>query len=286
VPRLCRLTFSNDRAHPELLHSTHDVHVLAQVTCAKSKKSQPLLFFCIRVLVCLRTSKKNMPIRIHTLFHGVILGTLNLCLTACMESFFTQDIQRLQRKKGGSQLYKEAWVANVINLQFLVPLTHYCRVVYTCHTGLTVWEQCQAVVGILVIESFLYYLVHKAFHECKSLYWMHSFHHKFNEVILPSTACAVSVFEFSFAYMLPIVLGSYIMKADRISGIIASGIIGGSNLLIHCPLLAHIELPNFLASAKGHFQHHRKLTQNYGAPVLQFDTILAWGSGEKITKQL
>jgi Fatty acid hydroxylase superfamily len=242
--------------------------------------------FSTQVFVRFSTNDKKMPIRIHTLVHGVILGTLNLCFTAFLESFFPEDIQRQRQKKGGSELYKRAWVANIINLQLLVPLTHYFRVVYTCRTGLSVFEQCQAVVGILVIESFLYYLVHKAFHECKSLYWMHSFHHKFNEVILPSTACAVSVFEFTFAYMLPIVLGSYVMQADRMSGIIASGIIGGSNLMIHCPLLANIELPNFLASAKGHFQHHRKLTQNYGAPVLQFDNILAWGSLGKGAKQL
>ena len=227
-----------------------------------------------------------MPIRIHTLIHGVCLGSLNLCFTALLESCFPEDVRRLREKKGGSELYKNAWIANIVNLQFLVPMTHYFRVVYTCRTGLTIWEQFHAVIGILVIESFLYYLVHKAFHDYKQLYWMHSFHHKFNEVILPSTACAVSVFEFTFAYMLPIVLGSYIMKADRVSGIIASGIIGGSNLMIHCPLLANIELPKFLASAKSHFQHHRKLTQNYGAPVLQFDSILAWGSSDRAAKQL
>jgi len=222
-----------------------------------------------------------MPIVVHTLIHGIILGVLNLAGIFFLESFCQDDIARLKAKKGGAELYRQAVVANFVNIGLGVPITHYLRVVYTSQAGLTLWEQVQSVIGILVLESLFYYFIHKAFHEYRSLYWMHSFHHKFNDVVLPSTACAVSIAEFSIAYMLPIVAGSHIMKADRISGIIASGIIGVSNLMIHSPFMTQFEFPDWLASASSHFRHHRKLTTDYGAPLLHFDSILGAKSAAK-----
>ena len=40
------------------------------------------------------------------------------------------------------------------------------------------------------------------------MYWAHRFHHKFNVVVVPVTANAVSLAEYAIAYMAPFVAGA------------------------------------------------------------------------------
>ena len=113
---------------------------------------------------------------------------------------------------------------------------------------------------------------------------MHSFHHLFNEIILPSSAMAVSIFEFVIAYLAPIIVGCALVPTDRTCVIISACLIGGSNLLIHTPFMLGAKLPWFIVTADDHFRHHRRLTTDYGAPLLNFDRILGVGSAVS-TKQ-
>lgn len=219
------------------------------------------------------------------LWHGILVSAFMIVGTAYFESKCQDERKRLQQRKGGPGLYRQALIMNFVNVQILGPVVYYITIVYCCHKGLTLLEQVQSVFGILVIEGVLYTLVHKAFHENRNLYWMHSFHHKFNDIILPSTACAVSVFEFSFAYMLPITFGAYIVKADRVSALLAAGIIGGTNLLIHTPFRVKTKLPEFLVSTSDHFRHHRKVTTDYSAPLFHFERMFA-AVGDKEAKEL
>ena len=87
---------------------------------------------------------------------------------------------------------------------------------------------------------------------------------------------AVSVAEFLIAYLAPIVVGCALMPTDRTCVILSASIIGGSNLLIHTPCMLGAKLPWFVVTADDHFRHHRKLTCDYGAPLISFDRILAW----------
>jgi sterol desaturase/sphingolipid hydroxylase (fatty acid hydroxylase superfamily) len=212
-----------------------------------------------------------------SLFEGNLASLFVLLKTAYVEyTFCLDDVQRLLQRKGGVDLYRQALFQNVINVQLLGTLTYYVTVVYCCchNTGLSLGKQLQCIVGIVLLEGVFYTLVHKAFHDYKCLWFMHSFHHKFNHVILPSTANAVSIYEFVIAYMLPITVGTCIMGADRVSAVIAAGIIGMTSMLIHTPFQLSTRLPTFLVSTSDHFEHHRKYTTNYSAPLVHVERIL------------
>lgn len=123
----------------------------------------------------------------------------------------------------------------------------------------------------------MYPLNSQAFHEIKVLYPAHSFHHRFNEIILPSTASAVSITEFLVAYMFPIFVACAVVPNDRASGVLGTAIIGITNLLIHSPFMVGTRLHWCLVGADDHFRHHRKLNADYAAPVVSFDRLFACG---------
>ena len=152
--------------------------------------------------------------------HGFFLMTLMLLLTVFLESFCMDEVHKILQKKGGRELYKKAIIANLVNVGIFGVLTYWISVAFACVPGpLTFSEQIRGILGILFVEGLGFYLVHKAFHEVKWLYPAHSFHHKFNDVILPSTASAVSVTEFLVAYMFPIFLSCAIVPNDRVSAV-------------------------------------------------------------------
>jgi sterol desaturase/sphingolipid hydroxylase (fatty acid hydroxylase superfamily) len=125
-----------------------------------------------------------------------------------------------------------------------------------------------------VIEAVLYYFIHKAFHEVKGLYWIHSYHHKFNTVVVPSSANAVSVAEYCFAYMLPLVVGVVVTRADETAAYLGAAIVGIANLLIHTPWLEKQKYYWTFVTTGDHLTHHRKTRGNYGAPVFHLDRIV------------
>ena len=202
-------------------------------------------------------------------------------LTAYLETTCPDEVAKLVNKKEGTKLYVDAILLNLFNMLVLGTLTYVMIVEYLCEEHpLTIAQKMRGIFGVIVIENFVYFLVHKAFHEVKGLYWAHSFHHRFNEVILPSTAMAVSVTEFVTAYLAPIIIGSALLPLDRTCVVIAAVVIGASNLLIHTPSMLGLKVPWFIVTADDHFRHHRKLTTDYGAPLISFDRILALGRSQ------
>ena len=128
---------------------------------------------------------------------------------------------------------------------------------------------------MLLVQAVLFYLVHKAFHEVKSLWWTHRFHHKFNDVILPSSASAVSFAEYVLAYIFPLWVGAMITSPDPFVIDTVIHIITLTNLLIHSPFMQDKQYPSWLlVTADDHFRHHRKLTCDYAAPVINCDSII------------
>ena len=97
------------------------------------------------------------------LAHGSFLMFLMLLLTAFLEYYFCwDDVQKLLQKKGGTQLYQQALVANLINVGVFGALTYWITVAFACHPGpLTVAEQIRGMIGILIVEGFLFYMIHK-----------------------------------------------------------------------------------------------------------------------------
>lgn len=214
-----------------------------------------------------------------SLFHRSLMsGTLVVLLTAALEATCLDQVRKL-RSNGpeGRSLYASAWRCNLFNNIVLGSITYYGTVKWICDQNgtKTVQEQVLAAAGVVVIEAILYYLVHMAFHEVKGLYWMHRYHHKFNTVVVPSSAHAVSLAEYIFAYMLPLVIGVTLTRADELAAISAAAVVGVTNLLIHTPWLEGSQYPSWIfVTASDHMSHHRKTRGNYGAPVFHLDRIV------------
>ena len=97
------------------------------------------------------------------LAHGTFLMCLMLILTAFLEYYLCwEQVQQLLRKKGGSELYRQALVANLTNVGILGALTYWITVAFACHPGpLTIAEQIRGTIGIVIVEGFLFFMIHK-----------------------------------------------------------------------------------------------------------------------------
>jgi sterol desaturase/sphingolipid hydroxylase (fatty acid hydroxylase superfamily) len=207
---------------------------------------------------------------------GFLVAGLAVLFTAALELASLEDVQKLRNQKGGPKLYRSAILTNIFNNLVLGPIVYHVTITYICQESpLPVFERIWCVIGILVVEGILYYVVHKAFHEIKGLYWIHRYHHKFNAVVVPSSANAVSVAEYVLAYMIPIVAGVIFTRADEVAAFSGAAIIAVSNLLIHTPHLSSQKYFWMLVSTQDHLEHHRKNKSNYAAPVIHMDRILA-----------
>ena len=210
---------------------------------------------------------------------GLLVGSLNILLMFGLEYVYSSDdVRRLRMRDGGKELHNAGIRASVFNSLVLGAITYYFTIVYCCVAGpLTVLQQITSVFKFLLIENLWYYCAHYLMHQ-KSFYWMHRFHHKFNAIVLPSSASAVSVPEFLLAYMAPFLLGAWAGSCDKCSAVCSALIVAVSNLTIHTPALEDKMkcLPWFFVMPSDHVTHHRQLTCNYGAPLIHFDRVLGY----------
>jgi len=192
------------------------------------------------------------------------------------------DVRRLRNRNGGVAMHNRALRSSVFNHLILGPIKYYVTIFHLCHSGpLTITQQMCCVFKFLMIEGFLYYVVHRAFHEVPGLYWMHKYHHTVNSVVLPCAANAVSVHEFVIAYMFPLAMGAWCGKCDRWSALSATSIVAITNLYIHTPALEDTLsfLPWIFVSPADHLTHHRQQRQDYAAPVFHYDRIIRFWVG-------
>jgi sterol desaturase/sphingolipid hydroxylase (fatty acid hydroxylase superfamily) len=214
---------------------------------------------------------------------GLSTGVLAVAATVVLELTCLQPhVHQLLRSNRA--LYISALWCNVLNNVGLGSVAYYLAVRYLCQPpaptqSSSLYDQVSAIVMITIIEAVLYYAVHKAFHEVKGLYWMHSYHHKFNTIVVPSSAHAVSMAEYTLAYMMPLLVGVAGSHANERSFFIATALIAVSNLLIHTPWLQDYSVPWIFVSAFDHGTHHRKLRGDYGAPIFHVDRILEYFLG-------
>jgi sterol desaturase/sphingolipid hydroxylase (fatty acid hydroxylase superfamily) len=214
-----------------------------------------------------------------SLWHrSLMAGTLAVLLTAAHETSCLDQVRKLRSSsREGKSLYASAWLCNLFNNVVLGGFTYYSTVKWICDHGSTksLHEQILAASGVVAIEAILYYAIHMAFHEVKILYWMHRYHHKFNTVVLPSSANAVSLAEYCFAYMVPLVVGVKLTAADEVAAFSGALVVAVTNLLIHTPWLEGVQYPSWIfVTASDHLSHHRKTRGNYGAPVFHLDRIM------------
>ena len=82
-------------------------------------------------------------------------------LTAYLETTCPAEVAKLIEKKRGAKLYLNAVVMNIFNMLVLGTLTYVFVVEHLCQTHpLTIFEQTRGVFGVVVIENFLFFLVH------------------------------------------------------------------------------------------------------------------------------
>jgi sterol desaturase/sphingolipid hydroxylase (fatty acid hydroxylase superfamily) len=202
---------------------------------------------------------------------GLFLGSIVYLLgrvgdvTIAADSYF-------KLMKENESLLKKGLNASFCNLVCIGPVM-YCFVDYFLIRKESVFYLGE-MVGILSIHSLGYYLTHRIFHENRTLYKFHSFHHEFDNILVPSIGNAVSIEEFFLAYMLPFIIGAYVIHPTEKSFISGIGLISIFNLIIHTKELENINYINILVSPKKHITHHKVKRKHYSAPILDLDYIL------------
>jgi len=192
------------------------------------------------------------------------------------------EVRRVCRNKVGATLYAQGVAANVLNNCLLGPLAYQLVMSRWMAPPFTAAGRVAMVLGILAGHAVGYYAAHRWMHT-KRMYWAHRFHHRFNTYVVPVTANAVSVAEYSIAYMAPFIAGSMLLRPDRCSLFVAVGIISLNNLLIHTPFLCDLSarvVPWLGVSTADHIEHHRRLTTHYAAPTISIDRLLECAFGK------
>jgi len=128
-------------------------------------------------------------------------------------------------------------------------------------------------ITLIGIQNIGYYTIHREFHMNKNLYWIHKFHHCFDDVLIPSVGNAVSYYEFLIGYIFPITTGAFFTNCDEVTFLSAIGMTSLLNLLIHTNELNNTWWIPYLVSPTNHIIHHKKRKKHYAAPFLDLDKI-------------
>lgn len=143
-------------------------------------------------------------------------------------------------------------------------------------TKSSVVESFARISAMIVLQNIAYYLIHMAMHT-RALYWIHRPHHQFTTLVVPSSANAVSMTEYFFAYILPPSLLLSIVQPRRAELNFSLRFLSVCNILVHTPWLedwCERHLPSWWVGTNVHCEHHRKWTTNFASPCLNLDSIL------------
>ena len=204
---------------------------------------------------------------------GLLLGSSIAMLSFFLDiSFSKKSFIKLCNES--SEKYIQAVEAVQRNMMVISPLVYgVIDQSFIDHNSMTF--QYNNIVSVLGIHSVGYYVVHTAMHKFKKLYTIHSFHHQYDKILLPSIGNAVSTMEFISAYLLPFIVAAYFLRPNEISFIIPIGIIGLLNIVIHCKELEDLPWAAIFVSPKNHIEHHEVRTKHYAAPTINWDYIVS-----------
>lgn len=210
---------------------------------------------------------------------GLLLGSSIAMLSFFLDiSFSKKSFIKLCNES--SEKYIQAVEAVQRNMMVISPLVYgVIDQSFIDHNSMTF--QYNNIVSVLGIHSVGYYVVHTAMHKFKKLYTIHSFHHQYDKILLPSIGNAVSTMEFISAYLLPFILAAYFLRPNEISFIIPIGIIGLLNIVIHCKELEDLPWAAIFVSPKNHIEHHEVRTKHYAAPTINWDYIVSHFTNNK-----
>jgi len=208
---------------------------------------------------------------------GWIMTWASLALTAVLELLSLDSVRYVCRRKGGAKLYAQGVLCNFVNNAVLGPPLYELISNRCMSQPFSLLGRIAMVFAVIWSHSIGYYCSHRWMHT-RSMYWAHRFHHRFNVVVVPVTANAVSLAEYAIAYMAPFVAGAALLRPDRLSMFVAVMVVSLNNLLIHTPKLADASaklVPWLFVSTADHLEHHKRLTAHYAAPTFSIDRILA-----------
>ena len=177
------------------------------------------------------------------LITGFQVATLTLTLTFLLEiSCSIPEVFQLRSNPKGKRLYRACITANLVNNLLIGPPTYALATNFFVSRSVTPGEEYSAArsiasaLGLIVAHALGYHYAHRQMHE-PSMYWAHKFHHAFAKHVTPSSANAVSVVEYVYAYMLPFVAGCAVCAPDERALLAAVAVVSVNNLLIHTPRL-------------------------------------------------
>jgi sterol desaturase/sphingolipid hydroxylase (fatty acid hydroxylase superfamily) len=208
---------------------------------------------------------------------GVVMTLLTFALTAVLELMSFDAVRAVCRKDAGARLYAQGVLMNIVNNGIMGPPLYELVSSRWMSAPFSAPGRLGMVSAILLAHAIGYYCAHRWMHT-RRMYWAHRFHHRFNTIVVPVTANAVSLAEYAIAYMAPFVVGGALLRPDRFSMFVAVGIISLNNLLIHTPKLHDLSerlVPWWGVSTSDHIEHHRRLTTHYAAPTISIDKLLA-----------
>lgn len=206
---------------------------------------------------------------------GMRLSIVTTAVTVVFELISLSSVISMLRTNPG--LYARAWSSSLFNNIIMGPFVALVAFGFLCAPDLEPFARIRATLGLLAIHSVGYYAAHRLMHT-KALYWAHSFHHKFNTHVVPTSASAVSFTEYAIAYMLPFIVGCLVVRPDVHALYNVASLISFANVLIHTPPLedaAAALIPSVFVGTDRHIEHHQKLTKNYGASVVNTDWFVA-----------
>lgn len=203
------------------------------------------------------------------------IAMLIFCEILCWDATWKNELSK------NWDLYKEAIISNLHHYFIVGPLAYGFAIMVVHRLGETnpTWI---ALPGVLATQGIGYACAHKWMHKPEN-YWIHKFHHSFNDksFVRPISANSVTLAEFTIAYSAPIVTGICLFRPDVNATYWVVTLISATNLLIHTPnrCLPMGWVPDVFVTNLKHFHHHEQnLQKHYSAPIFDLDNVLGISS--------
>lgn len=174
--------------------------------------------------------------------------------------------------KNKTDLYIDNLHANLRNLFLLSPFYYFLAYYFLLNSNSNHFSIINTSV-LLLVQNVFYHYAHKFMHTIHRIRWMHDFHHKYIETT-PTIGNAVSMAEYQIAYVLPFLIGSFVVQPSSIDLQVTVFIIASLNMLIHSQELKEMKYFSMLVSPKKHIGHHETRSGTYSAPLFDLDKIL------------
>ena len=203
--------------------------------------------------------------------NGFELGSLTFSTGLLLDNTIAKKSLDTLKNKNNT-LYNVGMSKSFTNLMLVGP-TYYTilekNMVLNIDTNLHLTQ----ITSLVFIHSLGYYLAHRLMHRSDLFRKYHHFHHTFNETLIPSIGNAVSIEEFSFAYMLPFIVGFFYIQPNLNSFKFAILIVSFMNLIIHTQELNDLDYNPYFVSPKIHSKHHNgtNIRNTYSAPTFNLE---------------